>query len=98
MLHDAEWVNIVDEKDVPYERLVDSKLALKIAAGSIVSLIFMPAAFASWRLAVSAEKTEGKNKYNQVAKILSIVGMCLVIGVMVALSFITLNILGLSLL
>ncbi len=95
-LHDVEWMNVIDERDIPHEQLVDSKLAFKFAIGAVVSLLFMPVAFATWRLALSAEKTEGKNKYNARAKVLSIVGMCIVIGVIAALCIVTAGMVGLS--
>jgi hypothetical protein len=95
-LYDADWVNVVEARDIPREQLVDSKLAFKFAIGAIVSLLFMPVAFATWRLALSAEKTEGKNKYNQRAKVLSIVGMCIVIGTIAALCIVTAGMVGLS--
>ena len=95
-LHGAEWVNVIEERDIPRERLVDSKLAFKFAIGAMVSLVFMPVAFATWRLALSAEKSEGKNKYNQRAKVLSILGMSIVIGVITALCVVTAGMIGLS--
>jgi len=95
-LHGAEWVNVVEERDIDRAGLVDSKLAFKFAIGAIVSIVFMPVAFATWRLALSAERTEGKNMYNKVAKVISIVGMCVVIGTIAALCIVTAGMVGLS--
>jgi hypothetical protein len=95
-LYDAEWMNVVEEHDIQRAQLVDSKLAFKFAIGSLLSMVFMPVTFATWRLALSAEKTEGKNKYNQRAKFLSIAGMCIVIGVISMLCAVTAGMVGLS--
>src|SRR5271157_284778 len=93
-LINAEWVNVVDDKDIDHDHLADSKLAFKFAIIGLVSIVFIPTDFVTLIIAITAEKTEGKNKYNHAAKIISIIGVCLTVGVLAALCFITLNMLG----
>jgi hypothetical protein len=95
-LINAEWLNIVEEHDVDHEHLVDSKLAFKFAIIGLISVIFIPTVFVTLRIALTAEKTEGKNKYNQCAKIVSIIGICLMLGVLITLFFITPAMIGIS--
>nr|MDO8113802.1 hypothetical protein [Candidatus Sigynarchaeota archaeon] len=94
--YNAEWLNVIEEKEIPHASLADSKLAHKLAWACLVSLLFMPACLVTWRLALSAEKTEGKNKYNRRAKIVSIIGICIVLGVLIPLFFLTASDLGFS--
>lgn len=97
-LINADWVNIAEDRDVGHERLADSKLAFKFALIGLLSVVFIPTVFVTLRIALTSEKTEGKNKYNYAAKIVSIVGICLVLFVFWALFFITPAMLGFSIL
>jgi len=95
--YDAEWQNIVDEGDFPAEEMRDSKFCFKLALIGFVSLLFMPVTLVTWRVAIAAERTEGKNKYNHIAKVVSIIGICIFFGVMIFLFIVTPNMLGFSL-
>lgn len=95
--YDAEWQNIVNEGDIPPEQLRDSRFVYKLALIGFVSLLFMPVCLVTWRVSLAAERTEGKNKYNHVAKIVSIIGICITFGFIISLFFLTPNLLGFSL-
>lgn len=95
--YNADWQNIVEQDQIDHARLQDSKLAFKFALIGLASVIFMPVTFVILRLAIDAQKTEGQNVFNTVAKVLSIIGICIVLGVMIPLFFLTLGMLGLSL-
>jgi hypothetical protein len=95
--YNAEWEDIVTKDEIKHDVLAESKFAYKLALISLVSIVFIPATFVAWSLAVTAQRTEGKNKFNQVAKVVAIIGSCLFIGVLVALFVLTPNMLGLAL-
>ncbi|HME52060.1 MAG TPA: hypothetical protein VKM55_07570 [Candidatus Lokiarchaeia archaeon] len=92
--YNAEWQNIVNEGDIPPEQLKDSKLSYKLALIGFVSLLFMPVCLVTWRISIAAERVEGKNKYNHIAKIVSIIGMCITFVVLGSLFILTPNLLG----
>jgi hypothetical protein len=95
--YNAEWQDIVTKDEIKHDVLAESRFAYKLALISLVSIVFIPASIVAWSLAVTAQRTEGKNKYNQVAKIVAIIGSCLFIGVLAALFVLTPNMLGLAL-
>ena len=95
--YNAEWQNIVNEDEIKHDALAESRFAAKLALIGLFSIIFIPACLVAWRLSLTAERTEGKNKYNQVAKIVSIIGSCLFIGVLAVLFILTPHMLGFSL-
>jgi len=94
--YNAEWQDIVQEGEVPAEEMRDSKLAYKLALIGLVSVVFIPVTIVSWRLALTAERVEGKNKYNHIAKIASIAGIVILVAVLAFLFIFTPNMLGLS--
>ncbi|MEX2684922.1 MAG: hypothetical protein Q6373_025330 [Candidatus Sigynarchaeota archaeon] len=71
-LHDAEWINIVDEKDIDHANLKDSKLAFKL---TMTGWIFFPGFFVGLALSRESRKTEGINWANKAASIVSIIGI-----------------------
>ena len=75
----AEWVNIVKEHEIKHEIQKESKLAYKLALISVCTLVFMPIAFVAYNIANESIQTEQENKYNKRAKIISIIGMALVV-------------------
>jgi len=81
-LYTAEWVELVPYDKVQHSKLVDSKLAARLCW---VGLVIPPLALVSLGVARTALKTEGKNKYSQRGYIVSIIGICLAIAIIVAL-------------
>ncbi|NMC06354.1 MAG: hypothetical protein GYA24_14145, partial [Candidatus Lokiarchaeota archaeon] len=76
-LHDAEWINIVDEKAIDHEGRKDSKLAFKMA---MTGWIFFPGFLVGLAISKESKKTEGLNPHNKAAGIVSIVGIAWVIA------------------
>ncbi|MBN2157585.1 MAG: hypothetical protein JW776_16175 [Candidatus Lokiarchaeota archaeon] len=69
-----EWINIVTESQmkIHHEKLVDSKLAARL---SWVGLLVSPIAPVTLAISRTSRKTEGKNRYNQRAMIISIISI-----------------------
>ncbi len=87
-LRDVEWLNIVEEADIPHKNLSDSRLAYRIAIGGF---FLFPASFMALAIARSSFRTEQANKYNKRARILAIAGIIFFI-----LWFVLANILSLA--
>lgn len=95
--YNPEWVDIVPEEEIPHDQLKESKMAFKLSLISLLSLIFFPAGIITFGLARSAKQSEGDNKYNKIALIISIICIMLVIAFLVFTAMFTLSDLGLSL-
>ncbi|TFF88052.1 MAG: hypothetical protein EU549_03730 [Promethearchaeota archaeon] len=85
-LYKAEWLNIIPKSEVEHEKLKDSKLAFKL---SLLGFIGFPLSIIALFISRTSKKTEGKNKYNRAAMILSIIGLAFLAILLVVLSFIT---------
>lgn len=71
-LYDAEWINIVEKDEIPHDKLSESRLARTLA---IVGFVFFPLSIVALSIANTSFRTEHENKFNQQAKILSIIGI-----------------------
>jgi len=87
--YNPEWLDIVRKEEVDHANNVDSKLALKVALAGLASIIFMPVTFITLAVAIEARKTEGRNRYNSIAKTISVIGICVIVSVLISLFFIT---------
>ncbi len=93
-LHEVEWLNIVEENEVPHAELKDSKLAWKLSLGGF---FLFPASFMALALAKSSARSEPANKYNKRAKILAIAGIIFVITWFTLASILSLTDIGMTL-
>jgi len=84
VLYDANFINIISPEKVDHKNLKDSKLSLQL---SLLAPVLMIAGVFALDIAIESITTEGKNKYNRWALILSIFGIIRFIGVFIALTF-----------
>ncbi|MBD3227602.1 MAG: hypothetical protein GF329_05375 [Candidatus Lokiarchaeota archaeon] len=88
-LYNAEWLNIIPKNEVEHEKLKDSKLSFKL---SLLGFIGFPLSIIALFIARTSVKTEGKNKFNKIATILSFTGLGFFAIILVVLSFISITI------
>nr|MDO8111671.1 heparan-alpha-glucosaminide N-acetyltransferase domain-containing protein [Candidatus Sigynarchaeota archaeon] len=77
----AEWLDVVEKSEIATKNMRESKLACKLALIGLVSLLFTPFCFVTLQLSRTAEIMEGKNRYNTMARTVSIIGICVLIAV-----------------
>jgi hypothetical protein len=94
MFTDAEWVDVFPEGDNGGVEMRDSKLSFKLA---IMGLLVFPFTFITFIMHSDAVKNEGKNKYNDRSKIISIIGLVMLIAVTTVLSILKFGVLGIDL-
>jgi hypothetical protein len=87
-LYGADWLNIIPKSEINHEKLKESKLAFKL---SLLGFIGFPLSIIAFFIARTSEKTEEKNKYNKVAKILSFIGLGFTTIIVIFLSCITIT-------
>jgi uncharacterized membrane protein len=92
-LHDVEWLNIVEEDEIPHEQLIDSKLARTLA---IVGFVFFPLSFVALSIARESFHTEQVNTFNRAAKALAIAGIVFAIAWITFACIVSLQMLGLG--
>src|SRR5271157_560320 len=92
-LYDAEWINIVEEDEIPHDKLSESRLARTL---SIVGLVVFPLAYVALKIANASFATEQANKYNRQAKALAIIGLIWAITWIALSLFVSLGDLGLG--
>ncbi len=94
VFYNANWINIIDKDEIDHDNFSESKLSIYV---SILGIFLFPFSFISYLIAHNSVNTEGRNKYNKLGYILSIVGI--IFGVTwISLSFIiSLGDLGISL-
>ena len=95
--YNAEWIDIIEESEINHEALKESKLAYKLSIIALISIIFMPVTLITLGLAQNSIKKEGKNRYNKIAKMCSIIGITIVIIFVIFCFATTPTILGFSL-
>jgi hypothetical protein len=84
-LVDPDWIDIITEENIPRQELVDSKLSFKL---SWLGLIIAPISLISLGIARTARNKEGKNIFNSIGLIISIVGALLSVVILVGGMFI----------
>ncbi len=72
----------------------DSLAAFRFAILSFLFPVFIPFTCGTLFMALSAKKTEGKNKHNNVALVLSVIGVTLTLAVVVIACIVTPDNLG----
>jgi len=81
--YNASWINLqeVEEegKPSPTSENEDSRFALTLSLIGLFSILFIVICFLSLLIAIKARKTEGKNKQNLAAIVLSTIGLVLII-------------------
>jgi hypothetical protein len=92
-LYEAEWMNVVEENEIPHDSLSESRLARTLA---IVGLVAFPLSYVALTIANESFKTEQANKFNKQAKILAIIGLIWAVTWIVLSLFLSLNTLGLG--
>ncbi len=92
-LHEVEWLNIVEENEVPHASFSDSRLAWYLAKAGI---FLFPVSFMALALAKSSARSEPPNKYNKRARILAIIGIIFFATWFTLASIFTLSDLGLG--
>jgi hypothetical protein len=95
--YNAEWIDIIEESEINHQALKESKLAYKLSIIAFISIIFMPVTLITLGLAQNSIKKEGKNRYNKIAKMCSIIGITIVIIFVIFCFATTPTILGFSL-
>ncbi|MHA1335434.1 MAG: hypothetical protein ACTSPW_06740 [Promethearchaeota archaeon] len=85
-LYQPEWINIVNESEIPHDELKESKLAFKLSVLGFINLLLL---FMAFIIAKNSLKEEKKNQYNTRAKILSIIGFCFYAVIIISLCLIT---------
>jgi hypothetical protein len=93
-LHDAEWISIIPKEKIDKEELKESKLSYKM---SLAGFLFPLMWFLGISIAKTAQKTEGVNNFNKKGKLISMIGTVLFAVIIIALSVLTLDTLGISL-
>jgi hypothetical protein len=92
--YSPNWINIIERNEVDHVALKESRLSLKVA---LIGLLFFPFALTALSLAINSQKTEQKNKFNQKARIIAILGMIFFAIWVPVTSFVSLGMLGISL-
>jgi hypothetical protein len=95
--YNAEWIDIIEEAEINHKDLKESKFAYKLSIIALISVIFMPGTFITLGLAQNSIKTEGKNRYNKIAKTCSIIGIIIVLSFVIFCFATTPTLLGFSL-
>src|SRR5271157_715430 len=92
-LYDAEWINVIEEDEIPHDKLSESKLAHTLA---IAGFFFFPLSLVALPIANKSISTEQPNKFNKQAKVLAIVGIVFAITWIFLTSILSLSMLGLG--
>ncbi|MHA1198850.1 MAG: hypothetical protein ACTSQF_05805, partial [Candidatus Heimdallarchaeaceae archaeon] len=78
--HDAEWINIVEQNDAYHKAKTDSKISMILSICSLAIPIFFAFSVVTLPMSIKARKTEGINKKNTTALILSIIGVVITVA------------------
>ncbi|HUU77089.1 MAG TPA: hypothetical protein VMX55_02005 [candidate division Zixibacteria bacterium] len=104
--YNVDWINlgnaeldnkVFNEKSDEEKKLVnleDSKFALSISLIGLCSILFIVLNILSLFVAIKTRKTEGKNKYNIAALIISIIGIVLFVALIIVTLILPIGILG----
>ena len=88
IFHNPDWVNIVDEDKTYHKNKKDSRIAMILSIISLTIPIFFAFSLVTLPMSIKARKTEGVNKKNITALVLSIIGAVITVGfLVVALAF-----------
>jgi len=94
LFYDPDWINIIPRNDIYKKAQQDSLLALKLAK---FGLLFGPFAFFAYKITLTSQRDEGKNQINMKSKQLSILGVVIFMLLIILLSIISFNTLGITL-
>jgi hypothetical protein len=94
LFYDPEWIALIPRDDTYRKSQQDSLLALKLAK---FGLLFGPLAFFALAISRTSQRDEGKSIINMRSHMLSIIGITIFSVLVVLLSLISLNTLGITL-
>jgi len=81
--HNPEWVNIVEENEAYHEAKTDSRISMILSILSLAIPIFFAFSVVTLPMAIKARKSEGVNKKNTTALVLSITGTVITVAFLV---------------
>jgi hypothetical protein len=105
--YQPEWIDLKDTYEINLLKtpemvnketssVEDSKFALILSIVGACSILFMVVSIFAIFVTFNSRKTEGKNKYNKAALVLSIVGLVLLVGLIIASLIISGEMIGLD--
>ena len=92
--YNVDWIIMVNADEKYHADHRDSLAAFRFAILSFLFPVFIPFTCGTLFMALSAKKTEGKNKHNNVALVLSVIGVTLTLAVVVIACIVTPDNLG----
>jgi len=92
--YNAEWLNVIEKDEIRHDRHADSIMSYKL---SFFGFLFFPISFITFIIARKSVRTEQENKFNKLAKLISLIGILFFFTWLILSLFFSLSDLGLSL-